>query len=404
MRTGSLAVVNIGVFDGESADLVDGPIVIRDGVVVGVGPHGDTRTVGLRVLDGAGGVVIPGLLDAHCHAYGFALTLRDLETPQLSYVALAAARRLRRALRRGFTTVRDVAGGDGGLARALAEGLIQAPRYLFTGAALSQTGGHGDSRLPEEGGCCQGEHSVQVVDGPDALRVAVRDRFRQGAHAIKILASGGVVSPADPLTIPQYSAEEIALVAVEARRRGSYVAAHAYAPDAIVAAVTNGVRSIEHGNLLNERAAAVMAEHSAYLVPTLITYDAMARRGDALGMPVVSQVKNTAVLEAGFASLQLAQRAGVPIGFGTDLMGALEDEQLNGLRLQSEGMGILETLRSATSRNADLFGRPDLGRLHVGSAGDLVVLRGNPFDRPEVLWSTERRPVVLAGRLVAGAD
>ncbi len=402
--TADLLIRNVQIFDGESPDLLDGPVLVRGGRVVSIGTGAGSdpgSDVGGRVLDGRGGTLIPGLIDAHFHAYGHSLGLVELEAPYLSYTALAAAPRLKAALRRGFTTVRDVAGGDGGLRRAIAELLLPSPRYLFTGPALSQTGGHGDGRHPDWDCCHLTGHTAEIVDGVDALRVAVRDRFRQGAHAIKLLTSGGVVSPADPLRIPQYSADEIAAVCDEAARRGSYVAAHAYSPEAIRHSVSSGVRSIEHGNFLDDETAALMARTGAVLVPTLVTYDAMARRGADLGMPAVSRQKNREVLDAGLRSLQVAQRAGVTIGFGTDLMGALEDDQLLGLRVQSEALGVLEALRCATSRNADLLGRGDLGRIAAGSVADLVLLAGNPLEHPEQLWNESARlAVVQAGSVL----
>jgi imidazolonepropionase-like amidohydrolase len=393
-----LAIVNVGVFDGESAELVDGPVVIRDGRIESIGaPARD----GDEVIDGRGGTVVPGLVDAHCHPYGISLDMLDMEANHLSYIALLASTRLRGALQRGFTTIRDVAGGDAGMARAVREGRIASPRYLFTGAALSQTGGHGDGRPQHWDTCpCDG-HNVEVVDGVDPLRVAVRERFRQGAHAIKIMTSGGVVSLTDPIRVPQYSAEEIRAVTDEAARRGSYVAAHAYSAEAIVHSVRNGVRSIEHGNLLDAASATAMVEHDAFLVPTLACYDAMDRRGEELGMAKVSREKNREVLDAGREAIEIAAAAGVPIGFGTDLMGVLEAEQLNGLRLQAEVTGMLELLRSATSRNARLIGRPDLGRVVPGGVADLLVLQGNPFDDGECLWSPcAERTVIQAGRVV----
>jgi imidazolonepropionase-like amidohydrolase len=326
-----------------------------------------------------------------------------IETRPLSYIALAASRRLAAALARGFTTVRDPSGGDAGLARAIVEGLLPSPRYLWTGAALSQTGGHGDVRGPDIDFCGCGAHTVDVVDGVDALRRAVRDRFRRGAHAIKVMASGGVVSLTDPIRIPQYSAEELRAVSEEATRRGSYVAAHAYSPEAIRHAVDNGVRSIEHGNLLDARTADVMAAAGAFLVPTLGTYEAMERRGAELGMADVSRAKNREVLEAGRTAVQLARAAGVRVGFGTDLMGVLEEEQLTGLRVQVEVDGPLLALQSATSVNADLLGRPDLGRVQAGATADLLIVDGNPLEDPAVLWgSPAGRTVVQAGTLLTG--
>ncbi len=246
------AFANVMIFDGSSAELREGCVRVAAGVIaeVGGGPE-----AGDRVVDCRGRTVVPGLIDAHLHAYGARLSLLEIETSPLSYLALAGARRLAGALGRGFTTVRDPGGGDAGLARAIREGLTAAPRYLFCGAALSQTGGHGDPRPPELGCCLGGGHMAEVVDGVDALRRAARERLRSGAHAIKIMASGGVISPSDPLRVPQYSPEEIRVVAEEAGRRGSYVAAHAYSAEAIAVAVASGVRSIEHGNLLDAPAA-----------------------------------------------------------------------------------------------------------------------------------------------------
>jgi imidazolonepropionase-like amidohydrolase len=239
----------------------------------------------------------------------------------------------------------------------------------------------------------------EVVDGVDALRRAVRERFRRGAHAIKVLASGGVMSPTDPIRPPQYSAEEIRAVTDEATRRGSYVAAHASSPESIRHAIDNGVRSIEHGNLLDVETAEAMAAAGAFLVPTLATYDAMARRGAELGLAAVSQRKNDEVLDAGRKAVEIARAAGVRVGFGTDLMGAVEDEQLQGLRAQIEVDGVLDALRSATSVNAELLGRSDLGRVQEGCAGDLLVVPGNPFEDPSVLWAGART-VIQAGAVV----
>jgi len=243
---------------------------------------------------------------------------------------------------------------------------------------------------------------AEVVDGVDALRRAARERLRSGAHAIKIMASGGVISPSDPLRVPQYSPEEIRAVTDEATRRGSYVAAHAYSAEAICAAVANGVRSIEHGNLLDQPTAALMAEREAFLVPTLAAYDAMERRGAELGLAPVAQAKNREVLDAGRTAIELAREAGVRIGFGTDLMGALDDEQLHGLRLQAEVAGPLAVLRAATSVNAELLGRDDLGRIRSGAVADLLVLDGDPLRDPSVLWGgPERRAVFQGGIRVA---
>lgn len=400
----SLTIINARIFDGTDAELVEGGVRIVDGIVAEAGSSvtgsGAADGDGGQVIDARGGVVTPGLIDAHCHAYGVGLDMVGIESEPLSYVALKAATRLGNALRRGFTTVRDVAGGDPGLARAIDEGLLAAPRYFYTGPALSQTGGHGDPRPGDRDLCVGHTHMTEIVDGVDGVRTAVRERFRRGAHAIKIMTSGGVVSLTDPIRRPQYSADEVRAITDEAARRGSYVAAHAYSPEAIEHSVTNGVRSIEHGNLLDEPTAKLMADHGAFLVPTLAAYDALDRRGDALGLNPISKGKNREVLAEGKRAIELARDAGVPVGFGTDLMGDLEDDQLVGLRLQVEVLGVLDALRSATSVNARLLGSDDLGRIGAGAAGDLVLFDGDPFDDPSLLWAAGGRTVVARGRVI----
>jgi len=386
------------VFDGQASELVEADIRVEAGRIVEMGKH--VRSPGPPEWRAAGRVVSPGLVDAHFHAYAVGL---DPEELPLSYLALAAQHRLRAALARGFTTVRDVAGGDAGLELAIERGHLLSPRYLYTGAALSQTGGHGDPRgsldacAPPTGG-----HTVEVVDGVDSLVRAVRERFRGGAHAIKIFTSGGVISPHDPLRAPQFSAEEVRAVAAEAERYGSYVAAHAYSSEAIAHSVLNGVHSIEHGNLLDPPTARLMADRDAVLVPTLAAYDSLRRRGTAIGLSDVSRAKNAEVLDAGRHAIECAAAAGVPVGFGTDLMGELEDDQLVGIRLQGEVMGALGALRSIMHTNRELCGpHAELRLMAPGAAADLVVWDGNPLEDLSVVWDERRaRSVVLDGRLV----
>ena len=393
-RGGSLRIRNGLLFDGSSPSLLARDLVIRDGVMLDVD---DPVPDGIPEIDARGGVVTPGFIDAHLHAYAVSLNLLHNETRHLSYVALLARKRLGAALRRGFTTVRDVAGGDAGLHSAIEEGLFTSPRYFYSGAALSQTGGHGDPASPDDTLCFHGGPGLEIVDGVDALRIAVRSRLHGGAHAIKIMASGGVTSPTDPLKIPQYSLEEIRVVSEEAARRASYVAAHAYSSEAIRHALAGGVRSIEHGNLLDEETARAMADAGAYLVPTLVTYDAMSRHGADLGMTSVGLAKNAEVLDLGKTAIEHAFGAGVPVGFGSDLMGGLESEQLHGLRLQSEVLGVLELLRSVTSVNAALLRNDRVGRIGPGACGDVLIFDGNPLDDPALLWSDRRPRVVLDG-------
>lgn len=397
----TLTITNAVIFDGWDAELVRGSIVVDGGVITaihsgsaddGSGGDGDGQR-----LDAGGSVVTPGFIDAHFHAYAHSLDGLEIERGPLSYAALAGARRLEDALRRGFTTVRDVAGGDLGLATAIERGLITAPHYLFSGPALSQTGGHGDPRNPAIDLCFAHGHLNEIVDGVEQVRLAVRQRLRTGAHCIKIMASGGVFSLSDPLRIPQYSTAEIDAAVDEATRRGSYVAAHAYSAEAVSRAVRHGVRTIEHGNLIDAEAAQLIAEHDAFLVPTLATYQAMAEHGEQFGLNATSLAKNDEVLEGGKHAVSLAYQAGAAVGFGTDLMGDLGEYQLDGIRLQVEASSVLDTLRAMTVTNAQIIGDQARGRIEVGARADLIIHPGNPLEQPDVLWDGAADRTVLLG-------
>ncbi|MBS1897740.1 MAG: amidohydrolase family protein [Actinobacteria bacterium] len=392
MRTGSLSILGAAVWDGER--FTDRDVHIVDGVVADR-PLGDPVSI-----DGRGRSLIPGLIDAHFHAYATSQDGLEDERAPLSYAAINGTRRLRAALHRGFTTVRDVAGGDIGLARAVDGDLFDSPRYLFTGPALSQTGGHGDPRSAHVDICFAHGHLSEIVDGVDPLRLAVRNRLRTGAHAIKVMASGGVFSLTDPIRVPQYSDEELRAVVEEATRRGSYVAAHAYSSEAVLHAITNGVRSIEHGNLIDATTAGRMADAGAFLVPTLAAYDAMDRRGAGIGLNAISLAKNAEVLSQGQEAVALALAAGVQVGFGTDLMGELEDDQLCGVRLQIEASDAATTLRSMTTVNAALIRDPRAGHLGVGAHGDAVLLSADPISDPSALWEQDARVAVVRGGIV----
>lgn len=389
MHAASLSIVGAQVWNG--TDFAPGDVHITDGTIT-EGPADSAPQ-----LDGTGHWLIPGLIDAHFHAYATSMDGLENERGPLSFAAINGSRRLTRALQRGFTTVRDVAGGDIGLAQAIDAGLFPSPRYHFTGPALSQTGGHGDPRSAHVDVCFSHGHMCDVVDGVDNLRVAVRERLRTGAHAIKVMASGGVFSLTDPIRVPQYSAEELRAVVEEATRRGSYVAAHAYSSEAVRHAVENGVRSIEHGNLIDAETAELMAEAGAFLVPTLAAYDAMDRRGADIGLNATSLEKNSEVLTKGQDAVRLAHAAGVRVGFGTDLMGDLEDDQLVGIRLQVAASSAADTLRSMTTVNAELIGDDRLGHLGAGAYGDAVLLNANPLSDSSALWREDARHTIIAG-------
>ncbi len=394
VQRASLVITGARVWQGRGNGFAERDLVIVDGRV-------SERTSGdPDVIDATGKWIVPGLIDAHFHAYALGVDQFENERGPLSYAALKGAERLGAALRRGFTTVRDVAGGDIGLKRAVDGDVFPSPRYLFTGPALSQTGGHGDPRSEHVDVCFGHGHMCEVVDGVDALRLAVRNRLRTGAHAIKVMTSGGVFSLTDPVRVPQYSSEELRAVCDEAARRGTYVTAHSYSSESVMHSIENGVRCIEHGNLIDAETAGEMAARGVSLVPTLATYDAMGRRGAELGLNRISLAKNEEVLTKGKEAAATALAAGVRLGFGTDLMGDMEDDQLNGVRLQAEAIGAEQALHSMTAGNAQIFGDATLGHLGIGAHGDAMILDGNPLEDFSVVWAEDARRTIVQGGAV----
>lgn len=363
-----------------------------------------------RLLNVSGKTVMPGLIDCHVHvlASNANLGLNALQPNTLT--AIRALPILRAMLMRGFTSVRDAGGADWGLARAVEMGLVPGPRIFPSGKALSQTGGHGDFRLRgdliEPCSCCFRAGAIaRVVDGVDAVRLAVREELQKGATQIKIMASGGGASPIDPIGNTQYSLEEIQAIVAEASAAQTYVMAHAYTPQAIERAVRCGVRTIEHGNLVDEATAVLMRTQAAFVVPTLITYDALAAHGSTFGLPPESVAKIDVVRAAGRASLEIYARAGVPMGFGSDLLGEMHHLQSEELRIRAEVLGNLEALRSATTVAADILQcGAQLGTLAAGALADVLVLDGNPLQDIDVLAGQGERVeyVLQRGRLVKG--
>lgn len=338
-----------------------------------------------EVVDLRGRTLMPGLIDAHVHVALTTLDLAAMGRKPAMLVALEAAPILKRMLYRGFTTVRDAAGPVRGLAMALQRGLIEGPRLFYAGRALSQTGGHGDFRPLEDDPeiCpCQVYTSgiSHVADGVSAVRAAAREELRQGASQLKIMASGGVASPSDPVWNVQYSEEEMRAIVEEAAGWRTYAMAHAYSPEAISRAVRAGVRTIEHGNLIDEPTAQLMAEADAFLVPTLVTYFKIDELGRDLGMPAVSLRKVTDVLDAGLSSLERCRDAGVPMGFGTDLLGETHDAQSEEFTIRARVLPAADVIRSATTVNAEILGRTgELGVVREGALADLLVVDGDPL-------------------------
>jgi imidazolonepropionase-like amidohydrolase len=394
------------VLDPEAGSLTEGrTVVVEGGRVVEVEATGAVRAGEATVLDVRGMTVMPGLIDAHVHVNAATADLGALEEWSPSYVTARAAGILRGMLDRGFTTVRDVAGADYGIAAAVAEGLLPGPRIVFGGKALSQTGGHGDARGP--GRTALDQHPCRptltvVADGVGEVRRAAREQLRRGAHHVKVMLSGGVASPTDRIDSVQYSMEELRAIVEEARAANRYVTGHAYTAAAVNRGLEAGVGCIEHGNLMDGSSVELFRRTGAFYVPTLATYSALAEEGLEHGMPADQHAKVFEVLDAGLGALELAHRAGLPIAYGTDLLGGMHRRQLTELTLRSQVQPPADILRSATTVPARLVGLEGrIGVVAPGASADLLVVDGNPLERLELLTDPARnlRLVMAAGRL-----
>ena len=390
------------VFDGVSAEPQENAtVVVEDGRIKEVADGSVRAPADAARLACGGRTLMPGLIDAHYHALLVKVDVPSIEDMPASLLYQHARRSLEGALRRGFTTIRDAGGADLGIAMAVEHGLIEGPRVLFSGRGLSQTGGHGDMRMQTrfEPCGCAGYHGpiTQVADGVDAVRRAAREELRKGAHQIKMMVSGGVLSPTDPLWMDQYSDEEIRVGVEEAATRRTYVMAHAHTASAVRRCAELGVRSIEHGTQIDAESAAVAAAAGAFVVPTLVTLIAMIETRAEIGLPSIYADKLQNLGEEGLRSLEVCKAAGVPMGFGTDLLGTLQDRQSQEFLIRSEVLEPVEVLRSATSINAALVQRSgELGTIAPGAVADILVVDGDPLRDLGLLQEQGRHiPVIM---------
>jgi imidazolonepropionase-like amidohydrolase len=376
---------NASVLDVERGTLLPDQAVLIEGErIKEIGPSASVRSETAGTIDLHGRVLMPGLIDCHVHALAASANLGDVADWSPMYVAAHAAAILKGMLARGFTTVRDVGGGDHGLAQALEEGLLEGPRLIYGGRALSQTGGHADSRARavtrQEPGYPWSSLG-RVCDGVDEVRRAVREEIKRGAQHIKLMLSGGVASPTDRVDSTQFSDEEIRAAVEEASAANIYVAGHAYTARAVERGLRLGVRSIEHGNLMSDNTPSVFLEHRAFYVPTLVTYSALAEHGREHGLSQTSHAKVFDVLNQGLHALGLAHRAGVQIAYGTDLLGAMHAMQSQEFRIRREVQPAIDIVRSATIVGARLVRMEgQIGVIAPDAKADLLVVDGNPLE------------------------
>ncbi|MEV0779140.1 amidohydrolase family protein [Streptomyces sp. NPDC050433] len=393
------------VLDATAAELVENRnVLVRDGRITEVGGP-EVGASDAHVIDLRGKVLMPGLIDAHVHTTLYTADLAAVGHHSATYMAARAGHLLRAMLDRGFTTVRDAGGADYGLAQAVEEGWFTGPRVLYGGKAITQSGGHGDHRhrgqIHHDDHYCNPGH-VRIADGETEMRKAVRDEIRRGASHVKLMLGGGIVSPTSRIDSTHFGEDELRAAVEEAAAANRYVLGHAYTARAVNRALELGVRSIEHGNLLDDRSIELFLERDAFYVPTLVTYEALAAEGVRSGLRPEHHRKIAEVLDAGLGALEKAHRAGITIAFGSDLLGDMQRRQLEEFRLRAQVQPAAHILRSATTDAARLLrleGR--IGVVAPGAYADLLVVRANPLDDITVLTDPDKQlaAIVQGGRL-----
>ncbi len=402
-----LLFTNVRVFDGRRADCDEGmSVLVEDGLIRELSPR-PMAAGGAQVIDCAGRTLMPGMIDGHVHCFAADVSVGKIESAGHAYRSAHAVRMLGHALDCGFTTVRDIGGGNHSLHHALADGLIRGPRLLYAGKILSMTGGHGDMRslddAPRYHGVCGCEGSTGLVnsfaviaDGVDACLRAVREELRQGAHCIKIMGSGGVASPTDPIWMNQYREDEIRAIVGECTERRTYASAHCHPASAVRRCVEFGVRAIEHGTLMDADTARFVAERGAFVVPTLVILNALVEQGRALGFPPQSQAKAEFVTRQAIDGLQRMRDAGVKVVYGTDLLGSLYTQQCREFTLRREVFTPLELLRQCTSVAAEMMMLDgQIGCIAPGAQADLLVVDGDPLADIGLLAADGQRLAVI---------
>ena len=380
------------MFDSESRTFVQRDLAVATGVIR------STPAPGSQLIDCSGKYIIPGLIDCHVHITGSGKPgeLNAARTMPLPERAWRAAQYARATLHAGFTTVRDLGAADRlniDMARAVESGLIEGPRILAAGLGVTMTGGHGHGFLATE------------ADGPDAVRKAVREQLRAGATAIKLFASGGVMTPGVDPRSPSFTEDEMRAGVEEAHKAFRPVAAHAQATDGIKNAVRAGVDSIEHGVWLDDEAIQLMCERGTYMVATLTAPYQIAHCGIEAGIPPYMVDKGWQVLDAHYESFRNAVKAGVRIAMGTDQGTPVNHPGENAqevVRMADLGLGNAACLLAATGWAADLLRiSEETGRLADGLAADIVVVERDPLADLSVLTEQPAiRAVIQRGRIV----
>ena len=397
-----LLFINATLVDGVSdTALKNHQLLVEDGKISQISAS-PIDAPSATVVDLKGKTLMPGLIDCHVHVIASSANLGQNAMLPDSLITARAGKIMQGMLNRGFTTVRDVGGADYGLKQALEEGLLNGPHLMICGKALSQTGGHTDYRGRYDSRNADFYAKKlgalgRICNGVDEVRRAVREEIKAGAEFIKVMANGGVSSPSDPIDFLSFSVSELEAIVEEASNAQTYVSAHLYTDEAIRRAVNAGVHSLEHCNLITPETAALAASKGAMACPTLVTYEMLKNEGEQYGLQPDSIAKIDDVRLSGLDSLKIMFEAGLPMAYGSDLLGDMHVHQSEEFVIRNRVLPAAEVIRSATSIAARLLRKEgEIGCLTPGAWADLIVVNGNPLDDISLLTDQGKHiPLIL---------
>lgn len=401
---------NVRIFDGTSEALsAPSSVLVRGSRIERISTAPLPAESGAAVIDGGGRTLMPGLIDNHWHTMLVRPTPAGLLTGDIGYLNLTAGAEATATLMRGFTTVRDMGGPAFGLKRAIDEGLVVGPRIFPSGAIITVTSGHGDFRQPFEvprilgAPQSRGEQlgAAMIADSPDEVRVRVREQLMLGASQIKLTAGGGVASPHSPLDASTFTEAELRAAVEAAENWGTYVTVHAYTSASIRRAIAAGVKCIEHGHLMDEPTAKLIAARDVWL-STQAFPDEMA---DAFPPGSSERAKAVEVFAGTDRTYALAKQYGIKTAFGTDVLFSERLARRQGALLAalSRWYTPAEVLVMATGTNAQLLALSGkrspypgpLGVVREGALADLLLVDGDPLTDLELLADPEKNLVVI---------
>jgi len=400
---------NVRVFDGLSGDLSPASSVLVHGNVIEKVSRDKIAADGARVIDGGGRTLMPGLIDMHWHSMFVGVPIAVAMTQDPTYLNIVAGVEARKTLMRGFTTVRDLGGSAFSLKLAVDQGVIPGPRIYPSGAMISVTSGHGDFRsmadLPRTLGAPASRHDLAgdstIADSPDEVRLRTREQLMQGATQIKLTGGGGVSSPHSPLDVVTFTEPELRAAVDAATDWGTYVAVHAYTPTAIQRAIKAGVQSIEHGSMMDEETAQLMARAGVWL-STQPFPDELA---DAFPRGSDQWLKAQEVFAGTDRTYQLAIKHKLKTAFGTDILfsSQLAEQQGRILASLTRWYTPAQTLIMATGTNAELLKlsgkrnpyRGDLGVVREGALADLLLVDGDPIQDIKLIGDPDKNFLVI---------